>query len=299
MNQQNGYGFHQKYWPALVALLLVVAIFMFLSRSSAAHGPRDHEQEMVVQDVTDRIIQLADESQTQNQECRRFLNRIQSMASGSEKKEYFVSQTSAIAVLKEAGRYPGTPLATTEALDQFLSLPSFPQGEKLMDLKFALNRLSDCYSIEYYGVLTRLMDPRTQAYFTRVQRMSEQYLVLRYIQRETISTPKFFVQFEKLVDLFDRSIHEGLIIPQPETRVTIENVKWELSKIKSEGALRFKKIEESKSSFSQHPMLQADALEGLSWQLTQTEDLQDDLSDVVEMELENLIEPQEIKLSKL
>lgn len=310
MNKEHLQFNQRSFWTAGILLsVFLLGALLILTRSSAARGGvksvnataavspdiQDANSLNNLNRMTDEIVQLADMAQLQNQKCRLFLDRIQAMSSRSKKKEYFVSRTSAIAVLREASRYPGTPMATSEALDDFMNLPAYPTGQKLADLQLALNRLGDCYSAEYYGVLTRLIDPRTRAYFSDSELKRERYLVLNYIQREAASGPKFFVQVRELVDLFDRGIREGLISPAPETRITIGNLEWTLTKIRTEGASRFKKIEELGNSYpaldTEGSKLRASALDDLSWQLTEAQEIQDDLSDGAETELENLIEP--------
>lgn len=284
-------------WRAAILVVVILGTFTLLSRSSAALGleiarGQDNDE---LNTETDRIIQLADASQDQNLKCRRFLDHIRSIASDSEKKEYLVSKASAIALFKAADQYPGTPLATTQALDEFLSLSAYPSGKRLFDLQLALNRLGDCYSVEYYGVLTRLIDPRSRSFMTAAQIAQERLLLLQYIQHEAVSGPKFFSQFEKLVILFDRGIQEGLIVPHSESRIIIANLKWMLAKIKTENFGSFSKLEKSKSFLfsisNEDPKLPTEALNQLYWQLSQTEDLQDDLRDASELELEDPIEP--------
>lgn len=292
MAKVGGSENHETIWPGVFVLLLILGAFLLLAKSSAAFEPRDYEE---AEQETARISSLADESQIQNQKCRNFLDHVQSISSDSVKKEYFVSRASALGVLREAPRYPGMPIATNEALDLFLSMPTYPQGEKLKDLTIALNRLGDCYSVEFYGVLTRLIDPRTRAYFSTSEISGERSLVLSYIQHEAISGPKSLVQVENLADLLDRSIYEGLIAPLPETRVIIEDMKWTLAKMKTEGVARFAKIEGSKSLYfsskSGDSKLLADLLDDLSWQLNQTDGIQEDLREASEIELENLSVP--------
>jgi hypothetical protein len=177
-------------------------------------------------------------------------------------------------------------------VDQFLGMTAYPKGEMLTALNLALNRLGDCYSVEYYGVLTRLIHPKTQALLTSQERTREQHLVLSYIEHESISGTKVFVQVEKLVDLFDHSIRQKLILPHPESREIVENLKWTLAKIKTEGASRFAKVEESKNLVTGDSSVRAEALDDLSWELSQMDDIQDSLRDAAEIELRERLVPQ-------
>jgi len=289
MTRKSTNNSHQSMWQGTIVLVFILAAFLLLARPSAALDPQDDQDANV---RTLHIVQLADESLAQNLKCRSFLDQVKSISSTSQKKEYFVSRDSAVKVLELAGKYPGTPLATNEAVDQFLSMTAYPKGEKLTDLNLALNRLGDCYSVEFYGVLSRLIHPRTQALLTSQELTREQHLVLSYIEHESISGTKVFVQVANLVDLFDHSIRQKLILPHPENREIIENLKWTLAKIKTEGASRFAKVEESKNLLSGDSSIRTEALDDLSWQLNQMDDIQDSLRDAAEIELEEQLVPQ-------
>ncbi|MGZ3689007.1 MAG: hypothetical protein ACXVBW_11940, partial [Bdellovibrionota bacterium] len=104
------------------------------------------------------ILSLSQDSRKADVECQAFLSQLHGRTRDSEKKEYFVSRASARAALSAAPDYPGAPIATAEALDRLFELSDPMEAAKSGELLSAVNALSDCHSVEFFGVLTRLMD---------------------------------------------------------------------------------------------------------------------------------------------
>jgi hypothetical protein len=245
--------------------ILLVAIFL-MGRSSAQSDPTD-----VARAVT-RIDSLSTKSAKRDAPCKAYFDVMKERTADSSQKEYFASKASAVAALELASKYPGTPVATGAALELFLELYEFPHGATLTELRTSLSRLSDCRSVEYFGVLSRLIDSRTRKFLNTAQVDHERMLILSYLDHETSSGPRFFHQVDKLVDLFSLTVERGLIKPAAESRVALGTLKWKTARIRAEST--------AEGDFEN--------LEELSAQINQGEEIQDELRQVVEAELETL-----------
>lgn len=259
MNQQ---AIHPRMWIFFAVLLVLTFL---IGRSSAHSDSTDLEK------TVSRIDTLSKRSEKRDAECSSYFQSLKAKTRDSEKKEYFASKASALAALSQAARYPGTPLATSQALELFLELYRFPEGRRLEDLRASLGRLSDCHSVEYYGVLTRLVDPRTRRLLTATQIDFERRLILAYLHQEAASGPKFFHQVDNMIDLLSFAGSQGLLSLSRETKMTLEALRVQKARLKAEQ--------------SGEPW---DNLEDLSAQISMGEGLQEELLAVVENELESV-----------
>lgn len=246
----------------LILVFILTAIVFLVARSSAQSETTEMDRAL------EKISRLSLKSQKRGEACSRYFERLRAKVADSEKKEYFVSAGSTQAALLQAPQYPGTPLATGDALDEVLSLMDMPKGAALADLKLSLSRLSDCQSVEFFGVLTRLIDQRTRKFIPADQLPTVRRLILAYVLHEASTGPKFFYQVDKMIDLMAHSIQQRLINATAESRIEVQNLQWRASKIRAE--------------------IDPTEIEEYLAQLSHGEELQEDLRRVVEDELENL-----------
>lgn len=245
-----------------------------------------------------RIVRLSRESERTDARCRTFVEGLQAATADSEKAEFFVSRASAMSALEKVDHYPGTPLSTGETIDTFLSLPSLPSGTEALEIRYALARLSHCHSAEFYGVLTRLIDPRSRRHFKFSEDQRLRQYLLSYLQRESDGGPLFLFQVEFLGSLLSRAVYTGLLPASVTTRGAIADLIWGLEKLKREDRKRFKEqeIEMSlvSSSLRDSEKITQSILENAQWQFEKAEDYRMEFQEALELERNDFVDNPEM-----
>ncbi|MDR3606632.1 MAG: hypothetical protein P4M08_04530 [Oligoflexia bacterium] len=250
-----------------VALSVLVLFSQFAFAESVSPANND------VHDTVEKIIQLSKASESEDAACRSFIKSLQGQTRDSERKEFFVSRASTVTALEKVDQYPGTPLATVRALDEFLFLPALPSGDDADKLHDALARLSHCHSVEYYGILTRLIDPRSRDHLNASEKTLLRQYMISYLKRESEGGARFFFQVEELAALLNQGVHNGLFPASVVTRSAIDDLNWEIAKTKKE----------SGPAFADNQTL-SDAQS----QLAKADDFRLDFQDVLDLELDDL-----------
>jgi hypothetical protein len=275
-------------WIAGIVLTVLLAFALLFSRSLASGG---EERAAEVNRTIARITHLSRESRVQGQECAAVLATIRRETEQSARREFFVTRSSALRALGGARRFMGTPLATAEALELFLGLPQLPGGTALDELELGLAGLSDCQATQFYGVLTRLIHPRTRRLLDVGQQEGVRRTLLAYLYQESSTGPRFFPQAELLIRLLERGIRDGLLVGTPASRTGVDALMARSAKIRAEKQVALARLEASRSQAGREPRTETERradLDELADQVRLTDDLLECLADLVERELDEL-----------
>jgi len=255
------------------ALAFAASVLGLSVLQSLAHADAVTDEAQV-----NRIIQLSNRSQQMDRFCIQYLKNIHDHTQDSERKEFFASQSSARWVLNRLGEYPGTPISTAEALEVLLTLPPDIKGGRSNGIKFAVARLSHCHSIEFLGVLTRMMDPRTLRALNGQELLSLRQVLSSYLKRESDEGPRFLFQVEALTQVLDAAVRQRILPSTVAIRSATADLKWAMGKLHREDGVRLQALESDRSSLDDSGR----SLTDLMWVMEKSEDLRMTLADVVD-----------------
>jgi hypothetical protein len=183
--------------------------------------------------------------------------------------------------------YPGTPSSTEKALESllYISPDDLPHGPLAGQLRSSVAKLDDCRSVDFYGVLNRLMASRTHYHFSQSEDSDLRNLIESYLTRES-SGARFIYQVRMMIRLLSRTLKEMLIFPAPDRRIKIENLERTLAESESDESKHLAKLEAGQSKVSDPKNINElkvnrAALTQILWQAKESEKLRIPLSDVV------------------
>jgi hypothetical protein len=190
-------------------------------------------------DVSDsavqRIVALSNRSQQFEPGCVSFFKSLKESTHDSKKREFYFSLSSSLAFLNKADQYPGSPVATGEAIDTFLALDKLPKGAEALDLQQALASLNTCHSVEFYGYLTRLIHPLTQSRLTSGEKAKSKNVILAYIRHGASEQATFPFQTSLLIELLTRGSHIGFFQISAQGMTDLGELRRRLQKVRTEG----------------------------------------------------------------
>lgn len=238
-------------------------------------------------ETVDRIAALAKQSQEAGASCKAFLDTLKNGTQDSERKEFYVSRASALKALDQAGNYPGTPLATSEALELFLTMYTPVEGAQAHDLRAALSSLSDCHAAEFYGVMTRLIHPATLRLLTAGERTRARNLVLAYVRREAVGNAKPPIQTEFITKLLSQSVSNGIVMVSWQGIAELATLKWRVLEFQKQSAAEMATWERQGSVLStikSNDEPERQVLASMSQQFEEAEGIRYDLRDFIDSE---------------
>jgi hypothetical protein len=153
---------------------LLLATFVYLGVASTTVAENGFGQ-------IDGILKLAKGASQEKSTCDSFMKSLEDLDSSSQ--DYFATKKIALQVLAKAKDYPGTPLSTEKTLNSLLYVDQsdLPGGALAGDLRSTIARLSDCRSVEYYGILNRLIKSRKRYHFTEDESTELKALLTNYL----------------------------------------------------------------------------------------------------------------------
>lgn len=234
-----------------------------------------------------RIASLAKQSQVAGESCKAFLDTLRKGTQDSERKEFYVSRASALNVLNQAERYPGTPLATSEAMELFLTMNTSIEGPQARELRAALSSLSDCHAAEFYGVLTRLIHPVSQRWLTAEERVRARNLVLSYVRREAWGDAKPPIQTVFITKLLSQSVSNGVATVSLQGYAELAALKWRVQEYQRKSTADLAIWEKQGSVIStlkSNESVERKVLASMSQRFEEAEDIRYDLQDFINSE---------------
>lgn len=263
----------------VIAVVIIIAAIVDFPLSAYAGDPQS--------DSIAQITALSERSMQVGQECKAFIDSLRAVTKDSERKEYYISRTSALAVLDRADGFPGTPVVTSQALELLLSMGNISEGKDAQQLRFAIASLSDCHVAEFYGFLTRLVHPATLRLLTSQERVRARNLVLAYIRRESDGDAKPAIQTVFITELLNQGVHNGLMAVSREGRAELGSLVFRVREFRKEsvgGLAQWEGQESVISTLKSDEKSAANLVEGMSEQLQEVESLRYDLQDLIQSE---------------
>ena len=266
-----------KLWKSATLL----ALGLTLTAWAAPIATLQNEAEQV-----QKITNLSRDSQKMDLGCQSFLSEVRTLSPLSTTKEYFRTRSEAVSVLRKVPQYPGTPLATSDALERLFDFPDLPKGPAAHELWLAIAGLSDCHSVEFFGIMTRLMDHRTQRLLSAAETKNVRKVVYDYLNREAVGGSKFLLQAKNLIRLAVFAQRENILHFPKDAKLSAEDLEWKSWKITNELSMNREVFENVSAVIAGSPDYEAALTETLH-QLDQSEDLLADLSLLLTKETTN------------